>query len=561
MLSLLLARWRALLPGVLVVLLSACGDRQPPAEQGLLSHVPADTPYVFTNLQPLPEAAAGKLLALYEQAVTWYRERLASETQPPVGSDAAKAWRLADALLAELQGKLNPEGYAELGLRLDGRVLVYGEGLAPVLRIELADGQKVRELIARIERRAGLQAPRALYGDTEYLRIDLEALRLLIGVRGNELIAGLVPAERESELLPRLFGEERPATTLAHSGEFEQLLRSYQLPGYGDGYVSLERLGGRLQQLSSAGAGGSVPGADANCRALVEGLLGGVPRLVMGTTEASGERYGIRMVAETSPAVGQVLAGLAYPVPGLGVPTDALFAMGLGVDIPRLRGGLRQLLQYLARSRGDCALVDAAAIEQAIPQLELVLGPMTAMFKGLYLELIDLQLDPETRQPRDLRLRALAEVDDPRGVFAMAGMLNPELAQLQVPEDGTPVAVPAQLLPPAVPPLQVAIRERSLVVTAGADGDRLARELLAAAPATPAPLLAVSYNFERLGRLLQQGTEPLAALAAEQQGLSPEQVVADLQGMLRMYQAYRVIAFSLTADARGLVLDERIEFR
>jgi hypothetical protein len=71
----------------------------------------------------------------------------------------------------------------------------------------------------------------------------------------------------------------------------------------------------------------------------------------------------------------------------------------------------------------------------------------------------------------------------------------------------------------------------------------------------------VSYNFERLGRLLQQGTEPLAALAAEQQGLSPEQVVADLQGMLRMYQAYRVIAFSLTADARGLVLDERIEFR
>ena len=44
MLSPVLARGRALLPGVLVVLLSACGDSQLPAEQGLLSHVPADTP-------------------------------------------------------------------------------------------------------------------------------------------------------------------------------------------------------------------------------------------------------------------------------------------------------------------------------------------------------------------------------------------------------------------------------------------------------------------------------------------------------------------------------------
>ena len=540
-----------------VLALAGCGDQKPAADE-LLSRVPADTPYVFANLRPLPADVTAKLMAMYGPLIGLYRDMLA---RPQVGitPEEAQALQLADALLAELDGNMSPEGYARLGLRTDARILMYGEGLLPVLRMELADGQKVRDLITRVETRSGLQAPKALYGDTEYRRIDWGGMRLLLAVPDNELVLALVPAGDETALLPRLFGDERPATTLAQSGEFQGMLASHDFPGYGDGYVDLRRLVAESKQLS-AGDPGLAAEADA-CSDVVDGVLSNVPRLVMGVTEASTERYSVRMVAETSPAVGQVLAGLAYPVPGVGSSTDALFAMGLGVNVPRLRGALRDLLRGIAQNSGDCALVDAAAIEQAMPKLDMALGPMTAMFKGLYLELLDLKVDPATRETRDVQFRALAEVDDPRGVFAIAGMLNPELAQLEVPEDGTPMTVPAHLLPPEVPPLQVAIRERSLVLTAGGQGDTLARGLLDAKPAATPPLLSFSYNLQRMGELLKSGLDPLAMAAAAQNGESPEQNLADLETMLKLYDPYRVIAINLTAGPKGLVLDETVEFR
>lgn len=552
------SRMRLVCLGALCGLLTACGDPQPPADT-LLSRVPADTPYVFANLHPVPEPLVDRMLAMQDELLGRYRDALGRQPAAAAGSAAARALQLADALLAELEGNLNRAGYARLGLRLDARAVLYGDGLLPVLRVELADGQQVSALLDRVERRAQLAAPRGRFGDVEYRRIELSGLNLLLGVQGNELLGALVPAAREVESLPRLFGAERPGASLAHSGAFGQLLQDYGLPGYGDGFVDWQRLAGQLRQ-SGVAAGTSLASVDAACTALADALLAGMPRLVMGTVEASAVRYRVRVVAETSPAVAQVLAGLAYPVPGLGQPTDALFAMGLGVDVPRLRGGLRDLLQQIARSGRGCPLVDAAAIEQAIPKLDLVLGPMTAMFKGLYLELLDIDLDAATGQPVDLQARVLAEVDDPRGVFAIAGLANPALAQLEVPEDGTPTLVPAPLLPPQAPPLQVAIRGRSLVLGSGGEAEALARGLLAAAPVTPAPLFALSYNLARLGKLLPLASAPLAS-AAQAQGQSAEQVLADLQAMLRLYQGYGVVALRLSADPKGLVLEQSVEFR
>jgi hypothetical protein len=346
---------------------------------------------------------------------------------------------------------------------------------------------------------------------------------------------------------------------LQDSGRFEALLAEHGLPGYGDGYVDLRSLFDQLKSFETEGV--SLVAQEPGCVAFVDDLLQHVPRIVIGTKEANVTGLSAMTLVETDAQLGEVLSGLGHPVPGLGQTSPALFAMGVGVEVPRLRGALRELIQYLRQAGAQCRWIDGPALQAAIPKLDMALGPITAMFKGLYLELLDLQLDTSGSVPPVVKLRALAEVDDPQGVFAMTTILNPELARLEVPTNGTPTAIPAALLPPGVPPLMVAIKDRSLVVAAGADGAALASELLATPPVTPAPLLSFTYNFERLGTLIGAAANQYAELLAAQGGQSPERLRADLQTTGRLYAAYKSASMTVSGGKAGLRIDQAVEFK
>jgi hypothetical protein len=528
-----------------------------PAPDDLLWHVPAETAYVLHNRRPLPGDFTEKWLALTGQLVGWYRELLAREMADSDDSEEVRLFRLIDGLLAEIAGNLSPDGLPRLGLRADGRSVVFADGVLPWGRQEIADRARLWAFIARVEDRLGAQAERGRYGEVDYLRAPFGDLVFLLGTPGDELAWALVPRQREEASLPRLFGEKRPSPSLAESGEFERLLEAEGFPGYGDGYVDLRRFADAVGELPGAGES-LIP---VGCRPLGDRVLAAVPRMVLGTTAVSGGSFSSRMLIETDAVVGERLSGLAYPVPGMGSTSDVLFAFGMAVDIPRLRGSLRELLRYVADAGGDCPAVDPAAIERALPQLDVALGPMTAMFKGFYLELFDLEMQAGGQAPERVRLRAVAEVDDPRGVFAMAGMVNPELARLDVPTDGTPTAIPAGLLPPESPPLSVAIRDRSLVLAAGSDAGGLAGELVAAAPAAPPPLLVARYDVARFAELMGALGEQYVAAMAAQSGQDPEQLLAELEASRRMYEAYDRASLTVTAGKRGIRIDQTVKLK
>jgi hypothetical protein len=198
-------------------------------------------------------------------------------------------------------------------------------------------------------------------------------------------------------------------------------------------------------------------------------------------------------------------------------------------------------------------------------QLDLALGPMTAMFKGIFVEALDLQVDPDTLQPdiERLKLRALAKVDDPAGVFALIGMFNPALAQLEVPNDGSAVQVPPEMLPPGLPELYVGIRGKSLVLASGADGAAMIAELLDSATPEHPPLLSMSYDMQALVPLIRIGLKQQIALL-ESEGAEAELIEATRtqgEAMLKVYDHYGQARIDILANGQGLVFDTQTEFK
>ena len=554
------------LVSLFVLTLLACTEKAPVdelvPEAGLLSWVPADTPYVFANTRPFPPEALDKFLADADRSIDLYRKLLSRslEDAAALSPEEARLFEIMVAFVEELDGRLSRAGLAELGLEPEGLMVMYGDPLLPAGRNEIADEAKLWSFVERMEQRLAANASRGQFGPVSYIRVDMGPLRLIMGSKDNELRWALVAAERESESLPKLFGDERPADSLADSGEFADIQTLHDFPGYGSGYLDLMRLSDAL-----ASSADDLPGQGAAygsaCADFLHGLLQGVPRVVFGTTEANAQLYRTRVIAETSSSVGQVLSQIAYPVAGVGQATDAIFAMGVGIDVPQLRGGLRSLMRFVAATGAGCEWIDAQAVEQSLPSMEMALGPMTAMFKGVYLELSDLRLDAESQAPSELKARVLAEVDDPRGLFAFAGMLSPELARLDVPTDGSPVTVPAAYLPPGSPPLRVGIKNKSLALAAGEGGDASVRDLLASTPLSPAPMFSLTYNFERLGDLIRASTDQVAMAAAARNGRPVEELRAEVNAMADLYAAYSVMSMSVWADEKGLVIDQEMRFR
>lgn len=568
-------------------LISCSREAEQPAETSLLAHVPADTPYVFAASEPFPEALRNRLMAYgaaeLDNAKVRWREGLAEMARRqaeaagrPAPTDPADSpgVRVVEALLDELSGKLDAGGLAELGFKPDARSVVYGLSLFPAMRLEIADPARVEALLARVEQRSGEVAPRAELNGQRYRRIPLEdKLLVIVAVQDRHLVAGVLPTAQEQRWLPLLLGQQLPGRALAATDTFSALQQAYGYRGYGEGYLDIRAVS-RILTGQDSGANGAawqslaaeMPRPSPGCRGLVDKLVAGVPRLVVGVTGVSDRGYDLTAAYETSAAVGEHLQRLAHPapLPGMGMEPgrDVMASFGMDIDVPALREGIKALLRFVVEQGRDCEWVKPDAIQAAMPKLDLALGPMLAGFNGAYTELSELRINQQTLKPDVLSGGLLLAVNDPRGVLGMAAMVNPALAQLELPMDGSVVAVPAELLPPDVPAMHLAAREGLLAIAVGEGSQRRAGALLNADRAGSPMLMSGSYDMARFMGRMAEMMELLAAQMEAAGKLDEAQRIRDeLAGIEASAKAMGRVGLSLAPEARGLVIRQQVLLR
>ncbi len=547
--------------------LAACGRK--PDDNAPLAFVPADTAFVFANRETIPDAVVDawsrQMQAMWPSILGMYERMLTSipadkEIDEATRARIETAQRVIKALIAELKPRDTPAKLVEIGLGPKARAAIYGIGLVPVARIELADPDAFRAMVARIEANSGTKLGTLDVDGQATWTIDVGDVRGLIAIEGRHLVASVLPTGADKALLRSVLGLDRPGASLAEAGTLADLDKVEGYQPYGSGWIDLRRIVALVDKdpgyRAFAALGGEpVPALDDTCRAELDALFAQVPRAVFGYTRMEARRMDASMRLDLAAPIAQSLQTLSMPPPGSDAAGGALYDIALSLPVLKLKDFLLARIEPVVASPYRCkafAEWNSKAVELK-GQLSQFVPPPLSDFTGLRLTLDRFDW-PADGNP-DLAARLLVASSNPAAIVGMAQLAVPALAQVQIPADGTAVTLPDGVIPNAsgfLPSVRVAMNTKALALASG-DGDPT--EFLGAPAASDGQLLRVSFSgaFYTL----------LADMMGRFGAMLPAQNQTDLASQRELYALYatwiRNADVRVNATAKGLEVVQTVE--
>lgn len=529
--------------------------------------IPAETPYVIAGLKPMPAAVATKMFDAMDPLFAQMQAELKNELAN-LGEAATEQDKLGKAILEELDGKLNAKGLESLGMSTTPTFALYGIGLMPVMRVELADPKALEAAIARVETKAGVKAPKLKTGDHEYYGHAEDGLRMVVAIQGKELVFALTPDALAETTVPMILGSKKPEKN-AKDG-LQALAKANGYAGYGLGFVDNmliteillgdgKGLNGKvLEEMKKAGA--EIGAVDPACKAEIKGLAGIAPRFVFGSKTVTEKLWVTHFMVETRADIAKDLAGLAAPVPGLGADNTSLVAFGFGLDVGKTIAFAKKKVGEITAAPYKCAMLNDLNMGATEMQagLNQPLPPFVNQLRGLYVEVKS--ADTSSMPPKDIKAVAVLAADKPAELFAMAKGMVPPLAAVNLTADGKPVALPAAELgiPPFVQAPHAAMTEAGIAVSVGAGEEQNLGKALAAKGASPAPLFSFGYDVgEFMGAVNKQAQAAMAGLPEEFRKEQEQQMKATMS----LAKILGVVTSNVTLGEKGIVIEQRLHLK
>ncbi len=506
--------------------LSGCGKDPEPAQPDfpnpLLSRVPADTPYVLATGDPVSESVTEAWSENFRPAIDIARVQFEQAREEMASENPELAARLS-AVMNEVMALAEKEEREKIGLTRDDRLVVYGHGLMPVLRMTVTDPEAFRDFLTRIGNKSGVGMGSTTIDGREVARLAMDPVVLLGGLEDGVLAVGLSTLDGEQSMLEHLFKPAAAGESLADSGAASALVDEYGFLSAGVGYVDIPGLLRRV--IGDGDAPGVLDQFDAApetltpaCRGELVALAGKMPRLVFGYDELSESAMAMRSVLELEPGVAGAMSGWTVPVPGLGAPTDARYAFGMSLDGTRAASDIKGWMNAAAERKFECAFLADVAWKERAGQINVAPLYMVGNPKGFLFQLEELEIrDIETK---DFTASAsfMAVFDNAQTLAGMARTISPELQSLDLPTDGTPVQVPTETLQGFDQPVWMASTNTSLAGALGEDAEqRVTRAINAEAPA-PAPFLHFDFDAAWFYNMLADWMPRLASEAEDMAG-------------------------------------------
>lgn len=478
----------------------------------LLAFAPADTPYVFATFKPVPAELFQKFVKMFSPA--WHQ--VAGKLSPD-GADARDK-KVADDLLAVLD-HLDVKTIEDQGFSTKARFVVYGLGAYPVMRAELLDGAKVNNLVSLAALRWDLKVPPATeHARGRYWIIDPgPEASIFIGLFAKELVFAIAPKDQLTANLPNLLGDQKAAAPLT-GAQLKTVAERDGFTGQGVGYVDLVRVAAMLPQRSP------------ECGAAVVALAKRMPRLAIGYDDLTPNRMAGGFVAELAPDVlgdARSMTGKLAGVDQL-LASQPMMALAVSVDLEHARTAVGRAAAVFADLGQRCEIAPMAeAATRAAAALAKPLPPFLTGLHGGYAVVKNFKMTQG--KPDLMEGFASIQADHAPDLVKLAGG---KLPGLDVPADGK-----AHKLPDSTTPFpgHAATNDHAIGVALGPTSEADAVTALGG-KAVPAPLLAVAFDYSRMGAFMQDmNGGPDAALIRDvfsHFGVAAAQILIDDRGVV-----------------------------
>ena len=558
-----------------VLLLTACraaDDAREPQE--LLQYIPADTPYVMAFTRPLPDDLLDKIEPALDETLAAYRSLMELAVEDTVARMAEEEGRLEEAerleaFMAEAMPLLSTDGLKNAGLDRDSLFAFYGDGLLPVVRLALSDGEKFAATLARLEEAAGEALLVAEIDNVPYRYWDFEGkARLVIATPGDDAIITVVPTAFDDTRLAQTLGVKRPRESLATSKELSRIAKQYDFTDHWVSFFDMERIaasflgdpsGLNTELLDLINFDASE--IDATCRAEFAGLAAIAPRTVLGYTSVNDEHIDTRMVVELRDDIAAGLATLPAAVPGLGMDPGGLFSFGFSLDPMALREFYEARLDAMEADPFECEQLaelqaSTAKGRQALAQ---PIPPVVYNFRGIFANVIDVAgFDMAAkRPPESLDATILFAMENAQDVVNMAALMNPQIAALNLLPDGEARMLDLPELGEFAGKAFAALANGGLAVALGESAEQEAEAALKAGVSSPQPVMSLSLDAKRyydfVGESVMQAEE-----SDEEETMPVEFREAMRDVVVSSSKVYERMLMNVHLTNRGIEIDSRV---
>ena len=479
----------------------------------LLKYIPADTPYVIASTEPLPSALADKLEPTVDEILKAYQrvlrhvmaEQLVKMSTEEGGAEGAEQFR---GLMEEVLGLMSIEGIRGAGIERKSAFAFYGNGLMPVLRLELSDPALFDAAVSRIEEKAGEMLLVGEAKGTSYKYVNAEKLNLIIATLDEQVVITVVPASFDEGQVALALGAKTPRKNLKKSKTLRAIGKEYGFSEYLTGYVDTQRLAGILtgnttdQDDEFFAAIGETPAAVTDvCASEIMAMAGIAPRMVFGYSNVSPGQVESAMIVELREDIAAGLATIPAAVPGLGTDPGGLMSLGLGLNPMELRNFYEARLDAIEADPYECDKFAElqAGVAKGREVLNTPLPPVVYSFRGFVANIADIQgLDfSGSTAPETIDASILVAVENAESLVMMAAMMDPQIAALNLLPDGKPVKLELAQLAEFAGNAFAALSTDALSISLGEGAETKSADMLVADSTEPAPFMSMNVDAAR----------------------------------------------------------------
>ncbi len=568
---------------VSLLMVAACGKSEDAVEVAiektdstLFDYVPANTPYLAGNLQPIPDEVIEVFLQRFEPVLASVQDELTNARQTLEDEDGS---RLISAILQEFDGNLSRQGMESLGFDLRAHKVVYGMGVFPVIRIGLSDADALRATIQRVLANAEIDAPELEHQGVSYWRLsDVDTADAPVGVYvsifADHLAMSIFPPLAETELLPAFLGLEMPGDSNAVS-RLAELNAKHSYTPYGSGILDLDQIVEEFITPDTIMARVMATTDDfdpadmtAECETEIRGIVSNSPRMTMGVRELTTSAIAMQYRVETETTLAQQLAGLVADIPIANPLSDRLLEFSFGMRFGAVRDFLREKVVAIMESPYQCEHLQSInqSATEAFTQLNQPMPPFVNNFRGLRLSLSE--ITETNSMPVNGRGLIAVHIDQPEMFVGMAQMFLPDLSELTLAPGEPPVQLPASMLPIPNVVAFAALSTETIGLSIG-DGEEAGLPAYLEEEAGPAgTFMSIGYDMaayleytHKLGKQYEQTEDELAETDPEQEAVlqSIEDISAAAQQAVKSFSDRSYTTFRLTPD--GFEADSRMTFK